>query len=353
MDCEPSRPQSEAASMLALAPRPPSPPCGTKRPLSTSTDESADGTHAKRQAKLQAEAKRKAAHASQRREVGLLYVVAAVDHEWLRCSVEFKEDPSKKGTGNRCGIRYQSKDGDDIENDDPIVRWLCGACSDRYAKDKQEGNRLPAKPDALVVGGRNHSGMREKSKLKKHETCEYHEETIRKLQEPPQPLKPQSKLQQFLSPERVLQTNYLMCVIWLCIHECAIAMVPDLIDLARVLGVSMPPKMSSYTTIELLHATAEFLRRLQRKRLAFVRVISTMGDGATDIADKEQEVIGIRYAWAGRPRAEFLELATLDLAESRDGESPDALCLSCTYDRSLNNCFTATTGDPQLDAVRD
>ena len=84
MDCEPSRPQSEAASMLALAPRPPSPPCGTKRPLSTSTDESADGTHAKRQAKLQAEAKRKAAHASQRREVGLLYVVAAVDHEWLR-----------------------------------------------------------------------------------------------------------------------------------------------------------------------------------------------------------------------------------------------------------------------------
>jgi hypothetical protein len=80
-------------------------------------------------------------------------------------------------------------------------------------------------------------------------------------------------------------------------------------------------------------------------------VYSPLGDGPTDISTVEQECVGLRTGWGGVPRNEFLGLEALDLADGRDGKSPDAQCLSKCYDRQMRDLLDGAEVPPKGEAA--
>ena len=73
---------------------------------------------------------------------------------------------------------------------------------------------------------------------------------------------------------------------------------------------------------------------------------SPLGDGSTDVSTVEQEVVGGRLSWNGKARNEFIGMEDLDLADSRDGESPGAQCLAAAYDRQFTDLVTGEEAAP-------
>ena len=62
-----------------------------------------------------------------------------------------------------------------------------------------------------------------------------------------------------------------------------------------------------------------------------------MGDGSNDRSMIEQEAVVLRFLDSdGKPYNTFFDLAPLDLAESADGRSPDAKCITAAYAKSLS-----------------
>jgi hypothetical protein len=128
---------------------------------------------AKRQKLTQTkEQSRVRAAAARRRQVGLLWITLK-ERDWLRCTFKVVENKSVQDGKGRCGIKYVDGKGASVSHNDATIMWDCKICADAYAKALAEGGNRPSKPDALVQGGRDHNGMREKSKLVKHNKDSY------------------------------------------------------------------------------------------------------------------------------------------------------------------------------------
>jgi hypothetical protein len=267
---------------------------------------------------------------------------------WLACTHEYKADPLSADSKGRDAVQYFDTAGKALstEHAERDVRWSCGPCVNRIATTA----KLPSHPDALMQGKRKPSDMKRPETLSLHaKKCAFHAEAMRHMEKERQaPDTPshsnQLTMDSLMTPLFKLQSSYLLCVLWLVMTQSALALIRPLRDLAIALGIEMPPAMSHYTTLELLSAAAEYFRRQQRVRFALTRCHSVMGDGSTDIADHEHEVIGIRLMWNSKARVEFVELAGLDLLKSRDGESPDSQCLAACYDKTMTALGDGTTG---------
>ena len=279
----------------------------------------------------------------------------------LRCSIKCVENKDLTDPRQRSTVKYVDANDRPLRNTDPSIKWKCGPCADRFKEAVSQGHKRPSMPDAFMKQGRDHNGMREKSKLTSHEKRQWHEDSINpNATEPtkpnanhePAPVK-QGRVSTMFSPSRQLQANYLLGLIWIVLTETAVALMSQLRDLAVAWEVKMPAAMSWYVHLELIAATADFFRRLQRARLWIVSMFSAIGDGSTDISDKEAEVVGVWYVWQGKPRNEFVELVELDLAKSRDKKSPDAQCLEAAYDTAYGKVFIGTTWIPKLDEMRN
>ena len=295
------------------------------------------------------------AAAALRRQVGLLWITLK-EHSWLRCTFKAVENKSVQDGKGRCGIKYVDGKGASVSHNDAAIMWDCKVCADAFEKALAEGGNRPSKPDAFVQGGRDHNGMREKSKLVKHNKDLYHLANLKSINKggakQSKPIS-QPKVASFLTPTRQLQCNYLLGLIWLVISHSTIALQSELRELAVAWGVLMPPSMSWKVHIELISATAEFFRRLQRARMCIVPFFSFIGDGSTDVSTKEEEAIGVRYTWKGKARNEFVGLFELDLTKSKDKKSPDALCLEEVHDRAFNLVFQGKPCNRKLDEARD
>ena len=300
--------------------------------------------------------------AARRRDFGLLHSTTQENSSWLRCSVPYRAHPTVLDGKGQASVQYLTADeASELPKDDGSITWDCVECAERYIADKKEGNKLPMKPDAFTCKGRDHHAMRDKSHCKTHRESDYHIETIglkeraanQSEAEAAQAKQKQAVMFKYTTPEKVLQLNYLLGVIWVVLWECAVALIGPVRDLGHAWGVKMPARMSHDMNLSFIDAAAEFFRRLQRRRISIAQVFSPIGDGSTDISNKEQETVGARYVWCGLPRNEFVELAELDLTQSRDGEPPDAQCLASLYDNVCGKIFTGSTGDTLLNGVRD
>ena len=120
-------------------------------------------------------------------------------------------------------------------------------------------------------------------------------------------------------------------------HEHALASVEPLRRLLKSQGLTVPTPSSAWSVLEFLHAEAEVLRDEQNQKIKDNDdQFGVGGDTSMDVADIEQECIDIYLLdEAGMPKPEFFELQPLDVLDSEDGESPDALCHFRAYEKAM------------------
>ena len=292
--------------------------------------------------------------AAARRQYGLRHQTV-LDNPWLRCTHKFEADPEDKDDRGFPGVKYFGDDDRELSADEveKHVRWNCGPCTDYAATC----SKPPSAPGKLTKGGRSHSEMKRPDAITNHRGSQakpnlFHQDAVKHeqdVQEGKDEEHRQQELTALLKPQRELQANYLLAVLFTAIFEQALALVRPLRNLGSAWGVSMPPDMSHRTILELLSAAAEFFRRRQRRRFFLAQVFGALGDGGTDISTQEYEFIGGRISWEGAPRNEFIKVAEMDLTKSRDGESPDAQCLEASYDVTMTELYSGTTGDAECD----
>jgi len=128
-------------------------------------------------------------------------------------------------------------------------------------------------------------------------------------------------------------------IYWLQRHELALQLAEPLRQHMKAQGVPVGGNISSYMVLEISHAYAEVLRDEQHARiLGNGGIFWVIGDGSTDISDHEHEAIGISLlSDEDLPILEFYKLQPLDLADGKDGCSPDAQCLEAAYRKAFED----------------
>ena len=259
---------------------------------------------------------------------------------------------------NTYGVHYTNETVADTADADTVdkcarsshadVIWRCSKCR-AYL---EVCAKVPKQVDAFTsAAGRKHSDCKGIDIFRQHEKSDFHQQALKHEatevgDKAAGKNTTQPKMPDVLTPEEELQNNYILGVIWLVVFQVALCLIGPLRDLAQCWGVSMPPAMSHYQTLEIIDAIYEYFRRFQRWRMRRVRVYSPLGDGSTDISTTEQECVGLRISWGGLPRNEFIGIEALDLKDGRDGKSPDAQCLSKCYDRQMEDLL-----DPELPEI--
>ena len=154
-----------------------------------------------------------------------------------------------------------------------------------------------------------------------------------------------------ITPEDVLYSRTIRTIHTTATQQLSLVVLPQLMELQFYNGleVSMmhckPGARGEGGYVDWLEAGARVWRRSQRERAANATMLilfpngvpyGMMGDGSNDASLREQEANCLRFIGAdGRPYNEFYDLAELDLADSHDGHSPDAQCITSCYKKSL------------------
>ena len=170
---------------------------------------------------------------------------------------------------NTYGVHYTNETVADTADADTVdkcarsspadVIWRCSKCR-AYL---EVCAKVPKQVDAFTsAAGRKHSDCKEIDIFRQHEKSDFHQQALKHEatevgDKAAGKNTTQPKMPDVLTPEEELQNNYILGVIWLVVFQVALCLIGPLRDLAQCWGVSMPPAMSHYQTLEIIDAIYE------------------------------------------------------------------------------------------------
>ena len=269
-----------------------------------------------------------------------------VDYPWLVCSQNYTiaeqeiepalptEKRHKRRGKTAYGASHKVKRQSYVLAP-PEALWKCVCCTD--GSISQLG--ALSNNDFLSTCGVRHGSVRHCDKMSKHGTDKKHLHlysmymaiTLGDGSHKGLPMKLNTKM---LSTDDELLAKFFVNVYYTSRWEGSLTNVEGSRQLCMYHGVQMPKKLTAhYMVVEIVQAWADIYREEQNQRVAKnENVFGCNGDGSTDVAGTEWEVIGLCIMDDdGKPTNEFFELEEVDLESSKDHESPDAQALMCTY----------------------